>query len=36
VLLCSKFVRLFPKTRLPLPPWLHLTRALVRLIAASY
>jgi hypothetical protein len=32
----SKFGKLFPKTRPPLLLWLHLTRALVRLIAASY
>jgi hypothetical protein len=36
VLPCSKFVKLFPKARLPLLPWLHLTRASVRLIVASY
>jgi hypothetical protein len=36
VLPCSKFVKLFPKARLPLLPWLHLTSALVRLIVASY
>jgi hypothetical protein len=33
---CSKFGKLFPKIRPLLLPWLHLTRASVRLIAASY
>jgi hypothetical protein len=32
----SKFGRLFPKIRLPLPLWPLSTKALVRLIAASY
>jgi hypothetical protein len=36
VLPCSKFGKLFPKTRPPLLLWLHLTRSLVRLIAVSY
>jgi hypothetical protein len=34
--LWSKFGRSSPKTRRPLLPWLLLTKALVRLIAASY
>jgi hypothetical protein len=33
---CSKFAKLFPKAKLPLLPWLHLTKALVRLIMANY
>jgi hypothetical protein len=33
---CSKFVRKYPKAKLPLPPWLHLTRAFVRLTVVNY
>jgi hypothetical protein len=36
VLPCSKFAKLFPKAKLPLLPWLHLIKALVRLIMANY
>jgi hypothetical protein len=33
---CSKFVRKYPKAKLPLLPLLHLTRALVRLTVVNY
>jgi hypothetical protein len=32
----SKFVRKYPKAKLPLLPWPHLTRALVRLTVVNY
>jgi hypothetical protein len=34
--LCSKFARKCLKAKLPLLPWPHLTRALVRLTVANY